>query len=82
MTTNEIETAEKALAKARRAYEKASAAREKAMHELTLAMRQADAAGMSRSQIQRQAGVARQTVYDAVSVPAAPALTSLPGGKA
>jgi hypothetical protein len=59
-----------ALKRAARKYEKAVAAREAALHELVLAMRAADQAGVARNEIQRTSGLARQTVYDAVTAPA------------
>jgi DNA-binding phage protein len=48
-------------------YRKAQEARDKALEDLTAAMRAADAAGaMSRNEIQRVTGLARQTVYRAL----------------
>jgi hypothetical protein len=58
------------LKKAAKKYEKAQAARDAAMHELVLAMRQADKEGLARNEIQRLSGLARRTVYNAVSAPA------------
>jgi hypothetical protein len=66
MTTEELA----ALKRAARKYEKAQAAREAAMHALVLAMRAADQAGVARNEIQRASGLARQTVYNAVTAPA------------
>jgi DNA invertase Pin-like site-specific DNA recombinase len=64
MTTNEVAAIKKAAQK----YERAQAARDAAMAELVAAMRAADTAGVSRNEIQRASGLARQTVYNAVSV--------------
>lgn len=55
------------LKRAAKKYEKAQAARDAAMAELIVAMQAADAAGVARNEIQRLSGLARQTVYNAVS---------------
>lgn len=56
------------LKKAAKKYEKAQAARDAAMAELVTAMREADEAGVARNEIQRLSGLARQTVYNAVTI--------------
>lgn len=55
-----------ALRRAAKKYEKAQAARDAAFTELGEAIRAADQAGVGRNEIQRQAGVARQTVWNAL----------------
>jgi hypothetical protein len=61
-----------ALRKAGRKYAKAQAARMAALAELQDALRAADAeGGHSRLSLVEAAGVAKQTVYDALAKPAA-----------
>lgn len=62
-----------ALRAAGRKFSEAQAARDAAMAELAAAIRAADAAGVNRSEIQRQAAVARQTVYRALNEQVRPA---------
>lgn len=65
MTTHKEAVA--GLRRAAKKYEAAQAKRDAAMAELNDAIRAADDAGVPRNEIQREAGVARQTVYNAVA---------------
>jgi hypothetical protein len=58
--------AEAALREAAKRYHQADAARQAAMDELRRCMIGADKAGLPRAHIAAIAGVARQTVYDAL----------------
>lgn len=68
MTTDPptADAARAALAEAGQTYAVLRRVRDRALAELEDAMRAADAAGVSRAEIIRLSGVAKQTVYDAL----------------
>lgn len=61
------EGAKAEITKARRRYEQAQAKRDEAMRLLTDAMVSANHAGVSKNEVQRISGLARQTVYRVLS---------------
>ena len=66
MGEREIEKARARLIAAAKRYHAADEARRKALDELRVEMRRADAVGMMRKTIVAESGVARQTVWDAL----------------
>lgn len=64
-TTSEVAALRRAATK----FRKATEARDNAAADLAEAIRVCDRAGVPRNEIQREAGVARQTVYRAVEGP-------------
>jgi hypothetical protein len=69
MTTTDLSPAMRDLAEAGQNYAALQRARDKALAELQDKIRAADQEGNKRADIIRAAGVARQTVYDALREP-------------